>query len=130
MSDFQLGVIGGGNMAEAILRGVIAAGVLKPQAVVVSEPKADRRQMLARELRVACVDDNPAAAACPHVLLAVKQTADQIQFVVKDQHPQYAFAGRYSQQKVPAVRLDGDSDPGDARNRRAAVRARTYFPTA
>jgi pyrroline-5-carboxylate reductase len=72
MSEHQLGVIGGGNMAEAILRGVLAAGVLKRDAVVVSEPKAERRDMLARELRVACVDDNPAAAACPFVLLAVK----------------------------------------------------------
>lgn len=72
MSEYQLGVIGGGNMAEAILRGVLAAGVLKRDAVVVSEPKAERREMLARELRVACVDDNPAAAACPFVLLAVK----------------------------------------------------------
>jgi pyrroline-5-carboxylate reductase len=72
MSDYQLGVIGGGNMAEAILRGVLAAGVLNRDAVVVSEPKAERREMLAKELRVACVDDNAAAAACPFVLLAVK----------------------------------------------------------
>jgi pyrroline-5-carboxylate reductase len=69
---YALGVIGGGNMAEAILRGVLAARVLGGEDVVVSEPRVDRRDLLARDLHVTCVDDNAAAAACPCVLLAVK----------------------------------------------------------
>jgi len=72
MADYQLGVIGGGNMAEAILRGVVGRSVLNHNAIVVSEPLLPRRQLLVRDLQVTCVADNAAAAACPHVLLAVK----------------------------------------------------------
>jgi pyrroline-5-carboxylate reductase len=72
MADHQFGIIGGGNMAEAILRGVLAASVINRNTVIVSEPKYERRQFLTRELQIKCVDDNLAAAACPRILLAVK----------------------------------------------------------
>lgn len=72
MAEYQFGVIGGGNMAEAILRGVLAASVINRNAVIVSEPKFERRQFLTRELQIKCVEDNLAAAACPRILLAVK----------------------------------------------------------
>jgi len=72
MADYQLGVIGGGNMAEAILRGVVGQSVLNHNAIVVAEPLLPRRQLLLRDLQVTCVADNAVAAACPHVLLAVK----------------------------------------------------------
>ena len=72
MSDGRLGVIGGGNMAEAILRGVLRAGVLGPEAIVVSEPDQRRREVLSRELGVSCLSDNLAVAAAENILLAVK----------------------------------------------------------
>lgn len=76
MSDYRLGVIGGGNMAEAILRGAIAGGFLPPADILVSEPDPQRRKALAAVLPgVRCVDDNPAGAACPAILLAVKPQA-------------------------------------------------------
>ena len=72
MANYQLGVIGAGNMAEAILRGVISSDVLPPEQILVSEPVPQRRQELCDSLSISCTDDNAAAAACPHVLLAVK----------------------------------------------------------
>jgi len=72
MSDWQLGVIGAGNMGEAILRGVLDASVLNHNTIIVSEPRYERRQLLTRDCQVKCVEDNLQAAACPHVLLAVK----------------------------------------------------------
>ena len=72
MGEYQLGVIGGGNMAEALLRGVIGGNFMPHGAIVVSEPVAKRRQLLTHDLGVATVDDNVAAAGCPRVLLAVK----------------------------------------------------------
>jgi pyrroline-5-carboxylate reductase len=72
MADRQLGIIGGGNMAEAIVRGVLRSGLLSTGQIVVSEPRADRREVLSRSLSVACVDDNAQAAGCPRLLLAVK----------------------------------------------------------
>ncbi len=72
MAEYQFGVIGGGNMAEALLRGVIAGNFLPHSAIVASDPLLERRQLLMRELSVACVDDNAAAGRCTRVLLAVK----------------------------------------------------------
>ena len=72
MSDYELGIIGAGNMSEAILRGVIGSGTLDPGSIVVSDPLGGRLEKLAGELQVAVTTDNLAAAACPRVVLAVK----------------------------------------------------------
>ncbi|KPK82805.1 MAG: hypothetical protein AMJ81_09175 [Phycisphaerae bacterium SM23_33] len=72
MTDHQLGVIGAGNMAEALLRGAISANVIHHNAVIASDPQFSRRQYFTRELGVTSVEDNATPAACPRLLLAVK----------------------------------------------------------
>lgn len=72
MSVYQLGVIGCGNMAEALLRGVTRAGIIKAENVVASDPSPQRRELFEKELAVHAVEDNTVPASCPHVLLAVK----------------------------------------------------------
>lgn len=72
MIDYQLGVIGGGNMAEAILRGVVRTNCLPAKAIVAYDPSAKRRQVLAMEFGINSAGDNKAPGRCPHVLLAVK----------------------------------------------------------
>lgn len=67
----RLGIIGAGNMGRAIVRGVLDAGVLSPQAVVVAEIDRDRREDLA-VLGCATTADPAAALAAEQVLLAVK----------------------------------------------------------
>lgn len=72
MADYQLGVIGAGNMAEAILKGAISANVIDHNAVVASDPVFERRQLFTRDLGVTTVEDNATPAGCGRVLLAVK----------------------------------------------------------
>lgn len=77
-----LAVIGGGNMGEAIVRGTIACGLLKPAQIVVSDPFPERRALFdAMGIRAtgsigACVRqlaESLAGSAVPGaVLLAVK----------------------------------------------------------
>jgi pyrroline-5-carboxylate reductase len=67
----ELGVIGGGNMCAAIVRGVVSSGFLKAGEVLVAEPLEQRRDALA-ELGASVTTDNALAAGCPRVLLAVK----------------------------------------------------------
>jgi len=71
MSKYQLGIVGGGNMAEAIVRGVIVKKYVSPGAIVVCEPVEARRQAIAA-MGVAVAGDNAAIADCSRVLLAVK----------------------------------------------------------
>ena len=72
MGSYELGVIGAGNMAEAILRGVVSANFLPPQQIIASDCDAARRSHIADAIGVTVTDDNPQAAACEHVMLAVK----------------------------------------------------------
>jgi pyrroline-5-carboxylate reductase len=66
------GFIGGGNMAEAIIRGMIAGGTAAAE-ILVAEPLAARRQFLADSYSVATTTDNSAVAgSCSVIVLAVK----------------------------------------------------------
>jgi len=72
MIEYQLGVIGAGNMAEAILRGILRDDCLKPHEIVAYDPLDKRQQILAMDLSIMCSLDNTVPGSCPHVLLAVK----------------------------------------------------------
>jgi pyrroline-5-carboxylate reductase len=72
MAEPQLGVIGAGNMAEALVRGVLSAGVLEAGDIVAADPDEGRRRLFADELGVEATADNTVPAGCPRVLLAVK----------------------------------------------------------
>ena len=72
MGKYQVGVIGAGNMAEALLRGALKANIIDHNAVVVTDPEFKRRQHFTRELGVTALEDNAVAAACSRIVLAVK----------------------------------------------------------
>ena len=68
-----IGFIGGGNMAEALIRGIINAGVYNPRNIFVSDIQPERLTHLAKEYGVKTTDKNELAAAEADVLvLAVK----------------------------------------------------------
>jgi pyrroline-5-carboxylate reductase len=70
---YKLGFIGGGNMAEAIARGGISAGLFKPAELFVADPSDARRSLLSSELGItATAESAEAAAASESILLAVK----------------------------------------------------------
>ena len=72
MAKCELGVIGAGNMAEALLRGALSANVVDHNVVVASDPEFKRRQLFTSELGVTSIEDNTVPAACRRLLLAVK----------------------------------------------------------
>ncbi|MDO5494399.1 MAG: pyrroline-5-carboxylate reductase [bacterium] len=68
----RFGFIGAGNMAGAIVRGMVAAGYPADQ-ITVSDPNAAAAQNLANDLGVSAVPTNEeVVAACEYVVLAVK----------------------------------------------------------
>jgi pyrroline-5-carboxylate reductase len=68
----KTGFIGGGNMATAIVGGLLAKG-FKPEQFHIVEPYAEQRQKLAATLKVTAVADQDAAlAGCDVIILSVK----------------------------------------------------------
>src|SRR5438128_2339198 len=70
---YELGIIGAGNMAEAIARGVLSAGLFRPDQLIAADVAPARRELFERELKVRAVE-HPAEAArgASRLLLSVK----------------------------------------------------------
>jgi pyrroline-5-carboxylate reductase len=68
----KIGFIGGGNMAEAIIKGLLK-GPFPAKEIVVGEPTEERRRLLAQRYRVQITADNlEVVKACDLIVLAVK----------------------------------------------------------
>ena len=68
----SVGTVGAGNMAEAILQGLLHAG-LAPEQLIASDPDPGRREHVAERLGVRTTDSNAdVAEASELVVLAVK----------------------------------------------------------
>jgi len=69
----QLGFIGAGNMAEAIARGILRAGVLEPGDMLAADPNEARRRWFEQELKIpTCTENEEVAARAAVIVLAVK----------------------------------------------------------
>lgn len=72
MTRHTIGFIGGGNMAYALIGGLLTDG-FSPQNIYVTDPEQDKLATLAQQFQVNTGSDNNAAVAnCDIVVLAVK----------------------------------------------------------
>jgi pyrroline-5-carboxylate reductase len=84
----KLAFIGGGNMAVALIGGLLKRGLPKTRCVV-ADPSAQQRARLAQQYGIAATDDNAAAVVdADVVVLAVKP--QQMRVVVRGVSPQVA----------------------------------------
>lgn len=84
MALYDLGIIGAGNMAEAIARGVIRAALLRPDQIVAADVVPARRRLFFEQLGIRAVEANDEAAKYARtLLLSVKpqQMADVLSSV-------------------------------------------------
>ncbi len=68
----DIGFIGGGRMAEALIKGVIGADLYTADRVRVVEPVSERCQYLQAEYKVNASADAQILSACKVIILAVK----------------------------------------------------------
>lgn len=69
----ELAIIGAGNMAEAIVRGVLGAGLLRADQIVAADVSPARRSLFNDELNIRAIEANAdAARGARRVLLSVK----------------------------------------------------------
>ncbi|MFW5906667.1 MAG: pyrroline-5-carboxylate reductase [Desulfobia sp.] len=68
----NIGFVGGGQMAEAIIKGLLQSGLVESSRITVIEPDADRRKFLGDNYSVTTTTAPEDAEDCGIVLLAVK----------------------------------------------------------
>jgi pyrroline-5-carboxylate reductase len=81
-----IGFIGSGNMAEALIKGIIAAGIYKPENIFVSDIRPERLKQLARKYKVKPAKNNrELAGRADIVVLSVKpQNMTEVLESIKD----------------------------------------------
>jgi len=73
MKDRRIGLVGAGNMAGALVRGLLASGRVRPDQVRASDPSEARRVLLAKEHGIVTMESNVELAGWANLLvLAVK----------------------------------------------------------
>lgn len=71
--EYKLGIIGGGQMAEAILKGLLDKKFFSPKEIIVSEPVDERRIYLDERYGLSTTDSNIRVVSSSRILLlAVK----------------------------------------------------------
>lgn len=67
--NHELGILGAGNMAEAIVRGVIKNGLLRPEQIIAADVSEQRRDLFAQQLGIRAVADNSEVAKQSKIIL-------------------------------------------------------------
>ncbi|MCL2458041.1 MAG: pyrroline-5-carboxylate reductase [Desulfobulbus sp.] len=71
-----IGFVGGGQMAEAMVRGILAAGLTTAEQITIAEPMTARQEHLTKQYGLACTQDPAVLCQKSEVLiLAVKPQA-------------------------------------------------------
>ncbi len=97
-NEYTLGVIGAGNMASAIIGGILSKRLLSPNQIAVADADACKLTHLTERGIYTSVDNKYVASHCTHLLFAVKpQTApavfEEIKNVISAQHVISIMAG-------------------------------------
>ncbi len=111
----MIGFIGGGNMAEALIKGIRGKGQGAREEIFVSEPREDRRKYLEETYSIKTTSDNKeAASSCNIIILAVKPqnmaaVLDEISDLVADEKIVVSIAAgitlSYLQSKLKTKKL-------------------------
>lgn len=77
VSDFpRLAFLGGGQMAEAIIRGVLDARLVSPKQVMATDVRSERREHLTRDIGIRTEAENTLAVAFGRVLFLTVKPQD------------------------------------------------------
>ncbi len=120
LNELQIGFIGGGQMAEALIRGLLSSKRTTPEKIIVSEPLAERRRYLVETFAglKTLADNKTLVREADLIVLAVKpqiikQVLQEIAPLVERRHLiisiaagiPLAFLERYLPSKTRVIRV-------------------------
>src|SRR5256885_15171706 len=62
LMSYELGIIGAGQMAEAIVRGLLRSGLYGPEQLIAADVAQARRDLFSEDLRIRAVESNAEVA--------------------------------------------------------------------
>ena len=68
----KIGFLGGGRMAEALIKGILNADLAEASQIMVMDPDVNRRTLLEETYAITCATDQAEVADCSILVLAVK----------------------------------------------------------
>lgn len=78
VTQYEIGFIGGGNAAEAIIAGLLRRSILLDDRIIVADPSEARRRMLTHKFNITTAEDNRKVVQNSYLLiLAVKPQIHQ-----------------------------------------------------
>jgi pyrroline-5-carboxylate reductase len=107
--QYDLGFIGAGNMAEAIIAAIAGRKLYAPERIIVSDPVPDRRDLASREFGVTAVaDSRQVVAESQRIVWAVKpqnfpDVAGGLADAVREDHLQISIMAGLSTKRVAAA---------------------------
>ncbi len=115
----KLGFIGGGNMAEALVRGLLEKKIFKPGELIVADVDPVRRRKLARSLKIETTGDNLVVLRDARaLLLAVKpQNIDDVLGEIAAAMSPAKPAGAGASRKAPSAASKPQPKPVKAADR-------------
>ena len=73
LSNQSIGFVGGGQMAEALVRGILSAGLSNPERMLVVEPEKNRTDFLRQTYGIGCVQTpEELCRQCSVIIAAIK----------------------------------------------------------
>ena len=73
LKNKKLGFIGGGNMAEALIKGLVSTSFFDSKNIFVSEPSKSKSSILQKKYKIKIIGDNrELGKKCDIIILAVK----------------------------------------------------------
>ncbi|MBW2624046.1 MAG: pyrroline-5-carboxylate reductase [Deltaproteobacteria bacterium] len=112
-TESSFGVIGGGNMGEALVKGLILSGQRGPAQIIVSEPLESRREFLREEYQIVVTEDNQVLMKeAENIILAVKpqimdRVLDDIKAAVTPDHLIISIAAGVNLATIQGALPDG-----------------------
>jgi pyrroline-5-carboxylate reductase len=111
----MIGFVGGGNMAEAIIKGIRSQGSGVIRDILVSEPREERRRYLEQTYHIRTTDSNrDVATECNIIILAIKpqnmaEVLDEIAGLITEEKTIVSIAAgiplSYLQQRLRTKKL-------------------------